>query len=60
MQRELRKSNKNKIISGVCGGIAEHLNVDPLLIRILWVIFGITVIGAIVYVVCALTLKEAE
>ncbi len=29
---------KNKVIGGVCGGIAEYLNVDPVIIRLLWVI----------------------
>lgn len=36
--KELRLSNENEIIFGVCGGIAEYLNVDPTLIRIIAVI----------------------
>ena len=36
--RRIYRSGKDKILGGVCGGIAEHLNVDPVIIRLLWVI----------------------
>ncbi|MDI6779916.1 MAG: PspC domain-containing protein [Bacteroidota bacterium] len=36
--KRLYRSTENKIIGGVCGGFAEYLNVDPVIIRILWVI----------------------
>ena len=29
------------MIGGVCGGLAEYLNIDATLIRVLWVIFGL-------------------
>ena len=32
--RELRRSRDNKMIAGVAGGVAEFLNVDPLLVRV--------------------------
>jgi phage shock protein C len=37
--KRLYKSRNNKVIAGVCGGIGEYLDVDPLLIRIITVIF---------------------
>ena len=37
--RKLYKSRKNRVISGVCGGIAEYFDVDPVLVRILFVLF---------------------
>jgi phage shock protein C len=36
--RRLYKSRKNKVIDGVCGGIAEYFAVDPVLVRIIFVI----------------------
>jgi len=36
--KRLYRSEKNKILGGVCGGIAEYFGVDPVLIRLLWVI----------------------
>jgi phage shock protein C len=35
--RNLYRSRENKRIAGVCGGIAEHLNVEPWIIRLLFV-----------------------
>ena len=37
MPQNLYKSRTNKVIDGVCGGIGEYLNIDPTLIRLLWV-----------------------
>jgi len=36
--KRLYRSKKNRIISGVCGGIGEYFDIDPTLIRLLWVI----------------------
>ena len=40
--KRLYKSRKNKVIAGVCGGIAEYFEVDPVLIRIIAVLFIFT------------------
>jgi phage shock protein C len=37
--KRLCKSRKNKVIAGVCGGIAEYFEVDPVLIRLIAVLF---------------------
>ncbi len=37
-QKRLYRSGKENILGGVCGGIAEHLNTDPSIIRLLWII----------------------
>lgn len=34
MEKRLYKSNKNKMIDGVCAGVAEYFNIDPTLIRL--------------------------
>ncbi|MDY3918944.1 MAG: PspC domain-containing protein [Candidatus Limivivens sp.] len=39
MMKKLYKSNTNKMVSGVCGGIAEYLGIDPSLVRLIWVLF---------------------
>ena len=38
MQKQLYRSRKNKIISGVAGGLAEYFDIDPVIIRILFVL----------------------
>ena len=37
--KKLYRSGKNKILGGVCGGIAEYANLDPNIVRLLWVLF---------------------
>lgn len=55
MKKRLYKSSRNKKILGVCTGIAEYLNVDPVLIRLLWIIFAFVVgSGIIVYIIAAI------
>ena len=35
-EKKLYKSNTNKKLCGVCGGIAEYFAIDPTIIRLLW------------------------
>ncbi|MCL2216454.1 MAG: PspC domain-containing protein [Defluviitaleaceae bacterium] len=61
MTKRLYKSQTNKTISGVCGGIGEYFNADPSLIRILWVLatlFTGGMPGIIAYIACAIILPE--
>lgn len=48
--------SKDKKISGVCGGIAEYFELDPTLMRLLWIILTVAScwLGLIAYLVCAL------
>ena len=59
MTRKLYRSRKNNMISGVCGGVGEYFNIDPNIVRILWVLFGLGGMGIIVYIVCACILEYA-
>ncbi|MBC8435000.1 PspC domain-containing protein [archaeon] len=40
--KKLYRSKTDKIIAGVCGGLGDYFEVDPVLIRLLWIflIFG--------------------
>jgi len=38
MVKRLYRITKDKVIAGVCGGIAEYFNIDPVIVRLLWVI----------------------
>ena len=43
--KRLTRPKNNKVIAGVCAGIANYFNVDPVLVRIIWLVlllfFGI-------------------
>ena len=51
--KRLYRSGKDKILGGVCGGIGEYLNVDPVIIRLLWVVGTLISMGAgiILYII---------
>ena len=54
-QKRLYRSNSNKMICGVCGGIAEYINIDPTIIRLLWVVFSLAGgFGLIAYIIAAI------
>ena len=38
MANRLYRSQSDKKIAGVCGGIAEYFNIDPTIVRLLWLI----------------------
>ena len=44
--KRLYKIEEGKKVDGVCGGIAEYFGIDPTLIRLLWVIFTCSTVGA--------------
>ena len=59
MNHKLYKSNQNKMIAGVCGGLGEFFDVDPTLIRLLWVIFALAAgSGLLVYIASAIIIPE--
>ena len=59
--KKLCKSNTNKKICGVCGGIAEYLNADPTLIRLAFVVIAaIAGSGVLAYILAALIMPEAS
>jgi len=61
--KKLMRSRKNKMIAGVCGGIAEYFNMDPTLVRIIYVlvsIFSIAFPGILVYIILWLVIPESE
>ena len=55
----IHKSARDKRICGVCGGVAEWLGVDPVIIRIAWAVlaFGWGT-GILLYFICAFVLPE--
>jgi phage shock protein C len=59
--KRLCKSNTNKKICGVCGGIAEYLNADPTMIRLAFLLISaLAGSGIAVYIIAALVMPEAR
>ena len=36
--KKLYRSSKSRVIGGVCGGMAEYFNIDPKIVRLVWII----------------------
>lgn len=58
--KKLYRSDRNKMICGVCQGVAEYINVDPTIVRLLWVIFGFTGFGIFAYIVAAIIMPVQQ
>ncbi len=59
--KKLCKSNTNKRISGVCGGIAEYLNADATLVRLAFMLVCLVGgSGVLAYIAAAIIMPEAE
>ncbi|MFR4933441.1 PspC domain-containing protein [Streptococcus sp.] len=53
MKKELRRDPNNKIIAGVCSGIANYLDIDPVIIRLIWAVaIFLLGIGFPFYIIC--------
>lgn len=50
--KEIRRSMDNKVIAGVCGGLGEYLNIDPIILRVLFVLaFLFALSGGLIYII---------
>ena len=57
MNKKLYKSNTNKMLEGVCGGIAEYFGVDPTIVRLAWVVFcALGGSGILAYIIAAIVM----
>lgn len=55
MKKRLYKSDKNRMVDGVCGGIAEYFDIDPTLVRLGWVAFcAMGGSGILAYIIAAI------
>ena len=59
MDRRLYKSNENKMINGVRGGLAEYFDIDPTLVRLGWVLFcALGGSGILAYIIAAIVIPR--
>lgn len=57
MDRQLYRSRDNKVLAGVCGGIAEYFRIDPIIVRILWLVVA-PAGGIFIYIIAALLIPQ--
>ena len=58
--KKLTRSRTQRMLYGVCGGLGEYLNLDPTIIRIIWVLFTFFSIGLaiLVYFIAAVIIPD--
>jgi phage shock protein C len=57
----LYRSRTERRIWGVCGGIAEYFNIDPVIVRLIWILFTLAGgAGIITYIVAYLLVPEKQ
>lgn len=59
-QKRLYRLTRNKMICGVCGGIAEYFNIDPTLVRLGVVLLSLTSwgTGILAYFICSVIIPD--
>ncbi|MEH0154064.1 PspC domain-containing protein [Limibacter armeniacum] len=59
---KLVKSNSDKILTGVCGGLARYLNIDTTLVRLGFAVAGVLGVGSpiLIYFVMALIMPRED
>ena len=58
MAKKLYRNPQNKMLAGVCSGLAEYINIDPTVIRLIWALIGLTGAGILAYLIAAIVIPE--
>ena len=57
--KRIKKSSTDRVLFGVCGGLAEYFEIDSLVVRLLFVLLSIMVgSGVLLYIICALLIPD--
>lgn len=58
--KRLEKSRTNRMLCGVCGGLANYFTIDPTIVRLLWIVFLFASCGTalLAYIVAAIIMPE--
>lgn len=63
MIKRLTRSRTDRRVAGVCGGLAEYLDVDPTFVRLVWIVLsvvpGAIIGGVIAYLLAWIVMPEA-
>ncbi len=60
MNKRLYKSRDNRMLAGVCGGVADYFSIDPTLVRLGWILFcALGGSGILAYIIAAIVIPEA-
>ena len=59
--KKLYRSDSNRMLAGVCGGLGDYFGIDPTLVRLGWVLISLMGPGLIAYLIAACIIpRESE
>ena len=51
--RRIHRSATDKVIAGICGGLGEYFNIDPVILRVVWALSVLALgVGLLLYLIC--------
>ena len=57
--KKLYRNTENKMLAGVCSGIADYFDIDPTLVRLGWVLFSLLGgSGLLAYIIAAIIIPD--
>ena len=61
MRKKLYKSRENRMICGVCAGIADYFQIDPTIVRLIFVLLGLWAFsGLLFYLIAAVVIPYED
>ena len=59
--KKLRRSNTDRVIAGVCGGVGDYLEIDPVVVRVIWALLCVLAgTGLLAYIVCWIVIPPED
>lgn len=59
MNKRLYKSEENRVLCGVCGGVGEYLGIDPTIVRLIWILITLCAgAGILFYIIAAIVIPK--
>lgn len=61
VKKRLFRSKKDRILGGVCAGVADYLDVDPTIVRLIWVLLTLAWgAGLLLYIIAWIIVPEQK
>lgn len=60
--KQLFRSKNERMLGGVCGGLGEHLDIDPTVIRLIWAVITVLSFGTgiVIYILAWILIPEED
>lgn len=59
MNKKLYKSLDDRVLAGVCGGLAKYFDIDSTIVRVLWILgFFAGGLGIVAYIICTVIIPQ--